>query len=63
MAYDLWRSEVLSAESCRSETGGTRATDGKGETGATISYLATGWPADSMAARIFAWDSASNSCP
>ncbi len=29
----------------------------------TIGYLATGWPADSMAARIFARLSASNSCP
>ena len=30
---------------------------------AKIGYLVTGWPADSMAARILARDSASNSCP
>jgi hypothetical protein len=56
----------------------TSATDGTGETSrmvgqvclvcesegeAKIGYLVTGWVADSMAARILARDSASNSCP
>ena len=35
--------------------------DAEGE--AKIGYLVTGWPVDSMAARILARDSASNSCP